>query len=84
MFAIVMGSFVTLTVAGKDTDSYLRFLTLLVTTLVPSVISAVKATTAAKVANDARDDLQHVKDQLNGTLDKRIVNAVQKANGKDE
>jgi magnesium-transporting ATPase (P-type) len=83
IFAIVMASFVTLSIAGSDTDSYIRFLTLLVTTLVPSALSAIMSTHAARNARDVKEDVQQVKIQLNGDLDKRIVSAVQVANTTD-
>jgi hypothetical protein len=53
LFAVIMGGYVTLSLAMRNTDDYLRFLTVLVVTLVPSTLSAWNSYKAKIHAEDA-------------------------------
>lgn len=69
LICAILGAFVALSLAERDTDEFLRFVTILFATLIPSVIGAWRANTAAHNAGVA------VK-QTNGDLDARITDAV--------
>jgi magnesium-transporting ATPase (P-type) len=81
-FALVMGSYVALSLAGEDTDAFLRFLTIVIVTLIPSALAALRANSAAQNSQQAVDkvnlvaeSVSHVEDKLNGTLDDRVQEA---------
>jgi hypothetical protein len=57
-FAIVMAVYVFLAIADEDTDTFLKFLTVLVVTIVPASISAFRANAAATSANSAVEVLK--------------------------
>jgi len=82
IFALVMGSYVALSLAGEDTDAFLRFLTILVVTLIPSALAAFRANSAAQNSQQAvekvnvvAETVSHVEERLNGTLDERMRQA---------
>lgn len=77
--AIVMAAYVAIDLAGRDTDSFVRFLTLLTVTLVPSVLGAWRAHVAAARAGEAITQVETVQEQLNGGLEPRITSAVHDA-----
>lgn len=75
LFATVMGAYVALAMAGKDTDAFMRFLTLLVVTLFPSALAALRANTAAHNTAKVVQKVDAVADTLNGGLDERLRQA---------
>lgn len=75
VFAIIMAGFVTLSLADRDTDSYIRFLTLIVVTLIPTTLGAWNAYKAQKHAGAAEENTRQVAKQLNGTLETTVRNA---------
>lgn len=81
-FAIVMGSYVALSIAGEDTDAFIRFLTILIVTLIPSALAAFRANSAAQAAHKAAEKTEvvaevvsNVDEKLNGSLDARLRQA---------
>jgi flagellar basal body-associated protein FliL len=88
-FAIVMGGYLVLSYAHRDTESYMRFITLLVVTLIPSLIgawNALKAKENSQLANEnalkaatkasaVADKVDSVDDKLNGGFDERLRQA---------
>lgn len=84
--AIVMGSYVALDIAGSDTDSFVRFLTLLTVTLIPATLGAWRAHVAADRAGEAVvqgkaavQQVEAVQEKLNGGLEQRITGATHDA-----
>lgn len=82
VFALVMGSYVALSIAGEDTDAFLRFLTIVVVTLIPSGLAAIRANTAAHNTAKVSDRVEtvantvaNVDEKLNGSLDQRLRQA---------
>lgn len=84
LFAIIMAVYTMLALAGRDTDGFMRFLTLLVVTLVPSALAAFRSNTAANHAEKAVVKVEEVKaaveDGLNGNLDDRVREVVRQEN----
>jgi hypothetical protein len=81
-FALVMGSYVALSIAGEDTDAFIRFLTIVIVTLIPSALAALRANSAAQNSQKAvekvdvvAETVSHVEERLNGTLDERMRQA---------
>ena len=81
-FALVMGSYVALSIAGEDTDAFIRFLTIVIVTLIPSALAALRANSAAQNSQKAvekvdvvAETVTHVEERLNGTLDERMRQA---------
>lgn len=70
IFAIVMAGFVTLSFAGRNTDSYVSFLTLLVVSIIPSSMSAWFSFKAHGTAKGVRNDIK------NGGLKDNMVEAI--------
>lgn len=82
VFALVMGAYVALSIAGEDTDAFIRFLTIVVVTLVPSALAAIRANTAAhnsaqavQKVDSVVESVSNVEEKLNGTLDARMRQA---------
>lgn len=77
VFALVMGGYVTLSIAGKDTDAYFRFLTLLVTAIVPSSLGAWQAFKANRTATQANDTAHAIQaDVRNGVLKDKVKEGI--------
>lgn len=76
LVAVIVGGYVLLTLAGKDTDRFYSFLTLLVTTLIPSTLTLWRAHSGATMTKQVRDDVQDVKHAVNGNLTTTVQNAV--------
>jgi ABC-type transport system involved in cytochrome bd biosynthesis fused ATPase/permease subunit len=77
LFAVIMGSYVALSFADKDTDAFTRFLTLLLVTLIPSSLSAwqaVKARQSSQVAAEASEALRA--DVHNGVFKDKVKEGV--------
>jgi uncharacterized protein (UPF0333 family) len=74
-FAILMGTYVALALAGEDTDAFMRFLTILVVTLIPSALAAIRANSAAQNSEKAVSKVTEVQEKLNGNLDERMRQA---------
>jgi biopolymer transport protein ExbB/TolQ len=81
-FAIVMGSYVALAIAGEDTENFVRFLTILVVTLIPSALAAIRANSAAQSSEKTAEKVEtvaksvtQVEEKLNGSLDARLRQA---------
>lgn len=77
-----MGAYVALSIAGQDTDAFLRFLTIVVVTIIPSGLAAIRANVAAthsqiasEKATEVAETVSEVKETLNGTLDERMRQA---------
>lgn len=78
LFAVVMGGYVTLSIAGKDTDTYLRFLTTLVLVIVPSSLSAWQAFRAKQSSQVAVAQTKALRaDVHNGVLKDKVKEGVQ-------
>lgn len=75
VFSIVMAGYVALSLAGRETDSYISFLTLLVVNVVPGVLTVWYSFRAKHTAEHVQHDLQ------NGTLKVTVKEAIQEANG---
>lgn len=75
VFVIVMVGYVTLTLADKDTDSYVRFLTIIVSLLIPGLISAWNSYQAKRHSETAVTRVEGISAQLDGTLDARLRQA---------
>jgi flagellar basal body-associated protein FliL len=77
LFAIVMGGYVTLSLAGQDTDTYLRFLTTVVLVIVPSSLSAWQAFKAKQNSQQAVETAQAIRDDVhNGVLKDKVKEGV--------
>jgi ABC-type transport system involved in cytochrome bd biosynthesis fused ATPase/permease subunit len=77
LFAVIMGSYVALSFADKDTDAFTRFLTLLLVTLIPSSLSAwqaVKARQSSQVAAETSEALRA--DVHNGVFKDKVKEGV--------
>lgn len=70
VFTLIMAGFIALTMVGRDTDAYVRFLTLLVVTLVPSVLGAWQAFRAHAVSKAIHADVR------NGVLKDKVKEGV--------
>lgn len=75
VFAIVMAGYVSLSIADRDTDAYIRFLTVLVVTLIPTTLGAWNSYKAQKHAGAAEENTRQVAKQLNGTLTDTVRDA---------
>ena len=77
IFAIVMAGYVALSIAGEDTDTYLRFLTTVVLVLVPSSLSAWQAFRAKQTSQQAVDTTQALReDVVNGVFKDKVKEGV--------
>lgn len=65
-FTVVIGAYVALSLAERDTTEFYRFLALLVGSLIPSVIGAWRANTAAKHSAEAVVKTEEIAETLNG------------------
>lgn len=80
MFAVIMGGYITLSIADRDTDTYLRFLTTVVLVLVPSCLSAWQAFKAKQNSQAAVDTAQALREDVhNGVLQGKIRDGVTEA-----
>lgn len=84
VFAIVMAVYSALAIAGRDTDEFIRFLTLLVAVLIPGTLSVLRSNTAAHNTEKAIEKVDEVKsvveEGLNGSLEKQMKNVVRSEN----
>jgi flagellar basal body-associated protein FliL len=77
LFAVVMGGYITLSIAGRDTDTYLRFLTTVVLVIVPSSLSAWQAFKAKQNSQVAVDTAQALRNDVhNGVLKDKVKEGV--------
>jgi len=74
---VVMGAYVTLDLAGRDSAAYARWVTLLIVTGVPGMLAAWKSYTGERVAREAVVKVAELGEVvLNGNLEPRITESV--------
>lgn len=78
LFGLTMAAYVVLDLAGRDTDGFLRFLSILIVSLLPSTLAALRANTAAAKTSEVAHKVDQVVEQTNGGLDERIERAVER------
>lgn len=71
VFAVIMAGYIVLAVQHADTDAYVRFLSILVVSLVPSALGAWQAFKASRTASALREDVH------NGVLKNKVKEGVQ-------
>lgn len=77
MFALVMGGYITLSIAGRETDTYLRFLTTIVLVIVPSSLGAWQSFKAKQNAQAAVETAQALREDVhNGVLKDKVKEGV--------
>lgn len=77
IFAVVMGGYITLSLAHEDTDTYLRFLTTVILVIVPGSLSAWQAFKAKQNSQTAVDTAQELRQDIhNGVLKDKVKEGV--------
>lgn len=81
LFAVIMGAYVAITLAGKDPEALVRFLTTIVVVLVPSGLGAWQAYKARATAEHAKANAKATLDAVtDGTMEIKIVEGARQAN----
>ena len=77
VFTVIMGGYVTLSLAGQDTDTYLRFITTLVVVIVPSTLSVWQSYKARQSSESAVATTKSIQEDVrNGVLKDKVKEGV--------